>query len=96
MDVNAWLKMTWHDYSLEWDPKQYEGVADLRFKCVSNLQEMENIVASIFITYLFVFFYSLRRKFPQYKGNTLERDITWHNSLKALEWRKKLNLFNKC
>ncbi|VDO85725.1 unnamed protein product [Heligmosomoides polygyrus] len=32
VDVNAWLKMTWHDYSLEWDPKQYEGVADLRFK----------------------------------------------------------------
>ncbi|PIO60519.1 Cation transporter family protein [Teladorsagia circumcincta] len=32
VDVNAWLKLSWHDYSLEWDPKDYEGVADLRFK----------------------------------------------------------------
>ncbi|KHJ79928.1 Neurotransmitter-gated ion-channel ligand binding domain protein [Oesophagostomum dentatum] len=24
--------MTWHDYSLTWDPKEYEGVTDLRFK----------------------------------------------------------------
>ncbi|PIO65763.1 hypothetical protein TELCIR_12547 [Teladorsagia circumcincta] len=32
VDVNAWLKLSWHDYSLEWDLKDYEGVADLRFK----------------------------------------------------------------
>ncbi|WKY07121.1 hypothetical protein Q1695_006938 [Nippostrongylus brasiliensis] len=32
VDVNAWLKLSWHDYSLEWDPAKYDGVADLRFK----------------------------------------------------------------
>ncbi|KAK6747176.1 hypothetical protein RB195_000410 [Necator americanus] len=32
VDVNAWLKLTWHDYSLIWDPKKYDGVTDLRFK----------------------------------------------------------------
>ncbi|VDL69795.1 unnamed protein product [Nippostrongylus brasiliensis] len=31
VDVNAWLKLSWHDYSLEWDPAKYDGVADLRF-----------------------------------------------------------------
>ncbi|CAJ0604281.1 unnamed protein product [Cylicocyclus nassatus] len=32
VDVNAWLKMSWYDYSLTWDPKKFDGVADLRFK----------------------------------------------------------------
>nr|CDJ94058.1 Neurotransmitter-gated ion-channel ligand-binding domain containing protein [Haemonchus contortus] len=32
VDVNAWLKLSWHDYSLEWNPKDYDGVSDLRFK----------------------------------------------------------------
>ncbi|EYC40298.1 hypothetical protein Y032_0620g740 [Ancylostoma ceylanicum] len=32
VDVNAWLKLSWYDYSLTWDPKKFDGVADLRFK----------------------------------------------------------------
>ncbi|KIH59573.1 Neurotransmitter-gated ion-channel ligand binding domain protein [Ancylostoma duodenale] len=32
VDLNAWLKLSWYDYSLTWDPKNYDGVADLRFK----------------------------------------------------------------
>lgn len=32
--MNAWLKLTWYDHSLTWDPNEYDGVADLRFKSV--------------------------------------------------------------
>ncbi|CAJ0937642.1 unnamed protein product, partial [Mesorhabditis belari] len=32
VDVNAWLKLTWHDYHLMWDKKAHGGVSDLRFK----------------------------------------------------------------
>ncbi|CAD6198742.1 unnamed protein product [Caenorhabditis auriculariae] len=32
VDVNAWLKFSWIDYSLNWDPEEYGGVSDLRFR----------------------------------------------------------------
>ena len=32
VDVNAWLKLTWHDYSLVWKSAEHGGVTDLRFK----------------------------------------------------------------
>ncbi|CAB3406840.1 unnamed protein product [Caenorhabditis bovis] len=32
VDVNAWLKFSWFDYSLKWDPAEYGGVTDLRFR----------------------------------------------------------------
>lgn len=32
VDVNAWLKFSWTDYSLKWDPVEYGGVTDLRFR----------------------------------------------------------------
>ncbi|CAI4228193.1 unnamed protein product [Auanema sp. JU1783] len=32
VDVNAWLKLTWHDYSLKWNPDEHGGVTDLRFR----------------------------------------------------------------
>ncbi|CAI2352164.1 unnamed protein product [Caenorhabditis sp. 36 PRJEB53466] len=32
VDVNAWLKFSWTDYSLKWEPDEYGGVTDLRFK----------------------------------------------------------------
>lgn len=30
--LNAWLNFGWWDYRLVWDPKQYGGVKDVRFK----------------------------------------------------------------
>ncbi|CAI5447835.1 unnamed protein product [Caenorhabditis angaria] len=32
VDVNAWLKFSWIDYSLKWKPEDYGGVQDLRFR----------------------------------------------------------------
>ncbi|PAV77316.1 hypothetical protein WR25_21117 [Diploscapter pachys] len=32
VDVNAWLKMSWFDYSLWWNTTEWEGVNDLRFR----------------------------------------------------------------
>ncbi|CAP25919.2 Protein CBR-ACR-25 [Caenorhabditis briggsae] len=32
VDVNAWLKFSWIDYSLKWEPEEYGGVTDLRFR----------------------------------------------------------------
>lgn len=32
VDVNAWLKFSWVDYSLKWKPEDYGGVTDLRFR----------------------------------------------------------------
>ncbi|EGT55947.1 hypothetical protein CAEBREN_31895 [Caenorhabditis brenneri] len=32
VDVNAWLKFSWIDYSLKWEPEDYGGVTDLRFR----------------------------------------------------------------
>uniref|UniRef100_A0A1I7SYT1 Neur_chan_LBD domain-containing protein n=1 Tax=Caenorhabditis tropicalis TaxID=1561998 RepID=A0A1I7SYT1_9PELO len=32
VDVNAWLKFSWIDYSLNWEPEEYGGVSDLRFR----------------------------------------------------------------
>uniref|UniRef100_A0A8R1I3H1 Neur_chan_LBD domain-containing protein n=2 Tax=Caenorhabditis japonica TaxID=281687 RepID=A0A8R1I3H1_CAEJA len=32
VDVNAWLKFSWLDYSLKWKPEEYGGVSDLRFR----------------------------------------------------------------
>uniref|UniRef100_A0A915B4C8 Uncharacterized protein n=1 Tax=Parascaris univalens TaxID=6257 RepID=A0A915B4C8_PARUN len=30
LEVNAWLKYTWKDSKLRWDPREYENVTDLR------------------------------------------------------------------
>ncbi|VDK68319.1 unnamed protein product [Litomosoides sigmodontis] len=30
LEVNAWLKLTWRDMKLRWDPLEYENVTDLR------------------------------------------------------------------
>jgi len=30
MDVNAWLRASWKDYRLMWDPAQYEGIKTIR------------------------------------------------------------------
>uniref|UniRef100_A0A914WDU7 Uncharacterized protein n=1 Tax=Plectus sambesii TaxID=2011161 RepID=A0A914WDU7_9BILA len=32
IEVNAWLKYTWIDYKMIWDPKDHGDVTDLRFK----------------------------------------------------------------
>ncbi|CAJ0574631.1 unnamed protein product, partial [Mesorhabditis spiculigera] len=32
VDVNAWLKLSWHDYHLMWDKEKHGGVSDLRFR----------------------------------------------------------------
>uniref|UniRef100_A0A914WRM2 Uncharacterized protein n=1 Tax=Plectus sambesii TaxID=2011161 RepID=A0A914WRM2_9BILA len=31
IQINAWVKYTWHDYKLRWEPGEYGGVGDLRF-----------------------------------------------------------------
>ncbi|GMT07561.1 hypothetical protein PENTCL1PPCAC_29735 [Pristionchus entomophagus] len=31
-DLNAYLRMEWMDYSVRWDPEEYEGISDLRFR----------------------------------------------------------------
>uniref|UniRef100_A0A914X9N7 Uncharacterized protein n=1 Tax=Plectus sambesii TaxID=2011161 RepID=A0A914X9N7_9BILA len=31
MEINSWLTFTWHDFHLRWDPKEHNGIADLRF-----------------------------------------------------------------
>lgn len=30
LEVNAWLKYTWKDMKLRWDPLEYENITDLR------------------------------------------------------------------
>uniref|UniRef100_A0AC35FZ17 Neurotransmitter-gated ion-channel ligand-binding domain-containing protein n=1 Tax=Panagrolaimus sp. PS1159 TaxID=55785 RepID=A0AC35FZ17_9BILA len=32
VEVNAWLKMTWFDYRLRWDPSNYAGITEVRFR----------------------------------------------------------------
>uniref|UniRef100_A0A7E4ZR34 Neur_chan_LBD domain-containing protein n=1 Tax=Panagrellus redivivus TaxID=6233 RepID=A0A7E4ZR34_PANRE len=32
VEVNAWIKATWYDPKLSWDPKKYAGIQDVRFK----------------------------------------------------------------
>ncbi|KAK0398199.1 hypothetical protein QR680_002471 [Steinernema hermaphroditum] len=31
VELNAWLKLSWHDYNLRWDPEDFNGICDLRF-----------------------------------------------------------------
>ncbi|CAJ0930471.1 unnamed protein product, partial [Mesorhabditis belari] len=31
VSVNAWLRFTWGDYKLKWNPKDYNGIRDVRF-----------------------------------------------------------------
>ncbi|KAE9554801.1 hypothetical protein FO519_001998 [Halicephalobus sp. NKZ332] len=32
VEVNAWLKLTWYDYKLHWDPEKYGGITEVRFR----------------------------------------------------------------
>lgn len=31
LELNAWLNFHWHDYKMQWNPKIYGGVTDIRF-----------------------------------------------------------------
>uniref|UniRef100_A0A1I8AIF5 Neur_chan_LBD domain-containing protein n=1 Tax=Steinernema glaseri TaxID=37863 RepID=A0A1I8AIF5_9BILA len=32
VELNAWLKLSWYDYNMQWDPEDFDGISDLRFR----------------------------------------------------------------
>ena len=47
MTLDMWLKLTWTDYRLAWDPQQYGGLQS--FRVPSNKETEENINAFLFL-----------------------------------------------
>uniref|UniRef100_A0AC35TW20 Neur_chan_LBD domain-containing protein n=1 Tax=Rhabditophanes sp. KR3021 TaxID=114890 RepID=A0AC35TW20_9BILA len=44
IELNAWLKYSWIDYRLKWNPKKYEGITSIRISSTDNLIWLPDII----------------------------------------------------